>query len=1099
MTDTARWLETYRRQLVRRESVAGVAAAGGVVLLGFAAGALLGSLGVYRAAPWAAFGGWALALAGAAGVWWLARRRTRRLSVAALARHVEEAGGRRRGSIAGLAAWRTGDGSPALARRADERVAGWLEAEGEPALATLRRGALQFALAGGAVLALGITGFVGARPLSGPGAAVWNPVAVVLRARGPVRLDVDRLTVRRGDSVTVGIGAAGRRTATLWVRAPGERWGERPLALDTAGAATVRLGPLESDRFLRATSGGRGSRTLRVRVLLPVLLSAFELTARYPTYLGLPDEHLSPGDEPILMPVGTRIVTRARATAPLAAAQWVSDAGTIATLDTFEGEARGSFAVAGSGTWRLEARTADGGSLDGPAPTLRIVAVPDSTPIVSLPVPGADTVAPLNLRQPLVIDARDDYELTLVEVVTQRVSRLGTRDVARRDTVALPDGGTQRAVLHWTLDLDARGLLPGDTLYVTAQARDNHVPAHVGSSRTLRLRLPSMAELRRAIREAAGRVQEGVDSLARAEQQLVRQLEDLTAERERVRQSVPGTEQRGDDALPFQAAEQARDLLERQEAVAARMEHLREQLRDLAAAAWSAGITDPEFQQRLRELERLLERALTDSLMQRLDQLRRAMNDLDAPDVRDALERLAQEAQRLRGALDRSRELFERAAVEGEMSTLAEDAAELAARQREWNERTEAGGVDSSHAAREDALSGEAEELRTALEQLEARLDSLGQQADIGTARHETGQAAARMRQAAQSARQGDQRGARRAGQAASESLDPVADRLRQERDRLREAWRGEVQRALSGAMVETVQLAKSQQEVSERLRRGDTGAEVRGQQGAVREGVDRVLKQVQGAAGKNALISPQLGAALGAARLHMNDALDQLQRPTPNSREAGQSAGAALDALNATVYALLQTQSDVMGAESGTGLAEAIEQLAELAEQQGGLNAETGGLMTLVPLGGQQLMERLRMLAAEQRALADQLDRIDAQGSVSGMEALAEDARDIARDLESGRLDQATIERQEQLFRRLLDAGRTLRGEEEDPREERQSRTADPTVVAPPPATVRGNLGAPRFPYPTWEELRALSPEERRLILEYFRRLNEREPRGRP
>jgi hypothetical protein len=32
---------------------------------------------------------------------------------------------------------------------------------------------------------------------------------------------------------------------------------------------------------------------------------------------------------------------------------------------------------------------------------------------------------------------------------------------------------------------------------------------------------------------------------------------------------------------------------------------------------------------------------------------------------------------------------------------------------------------------------------------------------------------------------------------------------------------------------------------------------------------------------------------------------------------------------------------------------------------------------------------------------------------------------------------------------------------------------------------------GTPRFRYPTWEELRALSPEQRRLVLEYFRRLN--------
>ncbi len=30
------------------------------------------------------------------------------------------------------------------------------------------------------------------------------------------------------------------------------------------------------------------------------------------------------------------------------------------------------------------------------------------------------------------------------------------------------------------------------------------------------------------------------------------------------------------------------------------------------------------------------------------------------------------------------------------------------------------------------------------------------------------------------------------------------------------------------------------------------------------------------------------------------------------------------------------------------------------------------------------------------------------------------------------------------------------------------------------------------RFPYPEWEQLRPFTPSERRLILDYFRRLNE-------
>jgi hypothetical protein len=133
--------------------------------------------------------------------------------------------------------------------------------------------------------------------------------------------------------------------------------------------------------------------------------------------------------------------------------------------------------------------------------------------------------------------------------------------------------------------------------------------------------------------------------------------------------------------------------------------------------------------------------------------------------------------------------------------------------------------------------------------------------------------------------------------------------------------------------------------------------------------------------------------------------------------------------------------------------------------------------------------------MAEQQRRLAQELDKLNAQGDVGAADQLAEQARQLARELEAGQLDRRTIERQERLFRRLLDAGRTLRGEEEDEEKERQSETARPDNVRLPPALQSGARRGPRFAYPTWEELQRLSPEERRLILDYFRRLNDGRP----
>jgi hypothetical protein len=222
-----------------------------------------------------------------------------------------------------------------------------------------------------------------------------------------------------------------------------------------------------------------------------------------------------------------------------------------------------------------------------------------------------------------------------------------------------------------------------------------------------------------------------------------------------------------------------------------------------------------------------------------------------------------------------------------------------------------------------------------------------------------------------------------------------------------------------------------------------------------------------------------------------MSESLDQLQRANPNTRQAGEMAGEALDGLNATAYALLRNRADVAGAESGSGLGEAMERLAQMAEQQGELAGQASAMLSLMPDVTQQMMQELQALAQQQRSLADQLDRLRAEDELGGMDEMAQEARELARDLEAARLDRETVERQEQLFRRLLDAGRTLRSEEEDAREERVSETADPRNVRLPADVQLTTATGPRFPYPTWEQLRSLTPDERRLILDYFRRLN--------
>jgi len=821
-----------------------------------------------------------------------------------------------------------------------------------------------------------------------------------------------------------------------------------------------------------------------------------QIYARYPSYLGLADEPLVPGPDPVPLPVGTRVLASGRATVPLDSVVWRSDETTV-EFET-EGERfSGEMVVTRSRRWLLELTTESGGTMDDIPPELNLVAVRDSAPTVLIPIPGSDSTVPSTLRRLLVVDAHDDYGLERVDLVHWLKSSSGETSDSLIESLPLHGETPDRAVVQWLLDLSGRSFLPGDTVYFYARALDNAPRPNVGRSELYRAWLPSLAELREAVREMTEAIAEGADSLLEEQQELTEDMEDLAAERERSDQAGRFDSNRAPEDLPFNSVERARELSERQEDAVDRTEMLREELRELSEAAWNAGVTDPEFHRQLRELEELLSQALTDDLMNRLEELRQAIDELDPEAMREALNQLSQSAQGLEQQLSRGRELFERAAIEGDMETLAADADDLAARQREWNEDVLQDPSDSALAARERELEGNTQDLADNLEALQEALEQANAGGEeVQASRGKTEAAAGEMANAAAQAEQGERQEAQESGETASESLDPVAEELRSQREQIQDQWRQEVLDAMDRALVETARLAERQRDVLQRLDRGESGFELRGELAAARSGLDRLVMRLQGAAGRNALVSPQLGAALGFSRLRMSEALDQLQRANPNTRQASELAGEALDGLNAVALQLLNSRSDVAGAESASGLSEAMERLAELAQQQGQLGEQTDELMSLLPQAIPQVAQELRGLAERQQEVADELDRMDAEGEVGGADELAEEARELAALLEAARVDRETVQRQEQLFRRLLDAGRTLRSEEEeDEREERQSQTADPNNVRLPPPGPREAGAGPRFRFPDWEELRSLSPAERRLVLDYFRRLNSGRP----
>ena len=594
---TQRALHRLARPLRSQSRLAWMAIGLGTVALLLGATAWVFRLGWFTVPYWV-LAAWSLALLGLSAVLYLAWNSERRFTTSRLARSLEELGEWRRGSLTALLDESASGTSDDLLHLADRAHATDIDTRGPSAIEPIARPVRALVIASAMCVLAGTLAFTSAGPVRGAAAALWHPRRAWDATVAPVQLRAASELVDRGHSVQLHLEALGRKAATLWLRSPGETWKGLGVRLDSLGRATVTTPPLTSDLFARVTSGSRTSDTISVRVRLPVFLGSLDVTARYPAYLGLESESVpTGGGDTLILPAGTRLETRGEVTAPLARAAWIHGSATE-SLTVKGTRFTGAFTPARSGAYQLALVTATGAAIAGDSVQLPVRIVLDSAPAVDIPVPGADTLAPLSLKLPLVIDVRDDHSLTRVAVESRRISRFGVVDSTRRESVPLPPERTDRAILTFTIDLNRRGLLPGDTVRYLATAADNAPRAHTGRSREFVLRLPTMSEVRAAQREATDAVAGQLDSVLNASRRVERQTDDLARERLRPR----GQGERNREALTYEEAQRAEGVARSQEELVRQAEALKQSLDGLRRSAEAAGLTDSSWQRQLSEI-----------------------------------------------------------------------------------------------------------------------------------------------------------------------------------------------------------------------------------------------------------------------------------------------------------------------------------------------------------------------------------------------------------------------------------------------------------------------------------------------------------------
>jgi hypothetical protein len=920
-------------------------------------------------------------------------------------------------------------------------------------------------------------------------------------------LVADSLQVRRGRDLGVRVEAAQRDSVLLLWRPRGEVPNRRWLSIDQGRAGTT-VPRIEAPTAVWATAAdGAVSDTLHVEPIDPLLLVDAQVELRYPSHTGREREILGTPFPPLTVPEGTRATVSGSATLPLRQAALASASGEKIGLAVREERRFAASFTVRAGTWGWALEGEGGEKLEGEPDSIEFRTLADSAPQVQVLYPGVDTVLSTAMVQSLIVDARDDYGLSSVELVSWRISVWGERWPERVDSLSLGEEST-RANLAATLDATGRGLLPGDTLRYYVRAYDNAPSPQEGRSREYALRLPTLDEIRERTVAQTRDLVESAENLAERARDHQQSTESL--QRSLDVQPPPGAPAQGArprEALEFSETQAARQSLEEAADLLEQARQIEESLRELKENMERAGMNDSSLVERMREIESLFERVITPELAERIQELREALTELDPERLKEAIRQLAEGSADFRQRVEQTLELLRRAALEQQFGALEAQARELREAEGRLQEAIDSaarsdsalGGLDRQA----DEMARKAEDLARRIEELTGDLQRAGEESaaeQSGEAVEQADSASRSNEQVARSLPRDPSRAsesARRGGQ----QLERAATALREGREQMQSRWRQQVVEAMTRAQTEALELARRQGSLNEAMRSNEPGEAEHGrsEQGALRRGVEQIEEQLAQAARSTLLLDPELLQATARAGAEMDEILAQMSGGG-GSRPSAEQGRRAVESLNDLAYRLMQAQDAAASAASGTGLQEALEQLSQLAEQQGRLNSGVGEALPL-PMG-EALLQELQRLAARQQAIARELQQLGRslgpRGQVlGGLDEMGAEAEEISQELERGRVDEELVQRQRRLFQRLLDAGRTLEQDEFE-RERRAERPEGTEIFRPgelPPELFQGL----RYPHPESERLRSYAPVIRRLILEYFDLLNGRGGAGEP
>jgi hypothetical protein len=948
-----------------------------------------------------------------------------------------------------------------------------------------------------------------------PGSVSGSLRALLEPASGLPRPGVSNLhagpgdrTVMAGEDVTVYAVDFGRGAEAVDLRydPTGTLWKRIPLSPSSREGGAPRYDytfhEVDHSFSYRFEREGRATPPHRITVVHPPVVNELRVTVAHPEYTGVPEHTQEPNQGNVAALEGSRVTLRGIGSSPLARARVLFDPADTLDLEVEGDRFRGGFDLTKSGTYQLALGDSLGYTNPGRV-RYSLECLPDNPPQAAIELPGRDATLPRSLQIPLFLSASDDYGLAELRIVHALEGETETWSRRSVEMPPPPEGEARRrefeAEVVW--DLNDMELFPGDVVLYYLEAVDNNAVTGpgVGKSEVYRLRVPTLSEVYAEIEHQDAERRGDLSEVLEEGKQLAERYEKISRELKKNPQA------------DWTRKKEMEKALENQEELREKVERIQHSLEETLEELSQNQATSREIGEKLEKIQELLSEVNSPELQEYLEKMRESLESLTPEELRDAMSEAQVSLERMLESLDRTINLLERLRQEQKMEELVRRTEQALQDQEEINRKTEEMGEGSQESERE-SLAREQGEMSKAMEELQRELKKLAErlQEQMPEVARQLREAAENLDQdkvsdlldkASRDIERGDSQRAGEKQEQATKKMFALFFSLQQCQGGMQMAMQNQVVEGLEESARDLLDISFRQEKLAEGLdtqHRARSLPEAAREQQALFRAARHVVEHLNELSRETFFITQEMAVQMGRTLRNMQLAAEGLAQG--RTRDAVSGSRAATAALNRTVIELLRQRMAVSSSGSGLGFSEMMSRMGKISEEQMQLNQLTREMMQREGdrPGGLTQEERAGMarMAGRQRALQEMLEKLqkEAQGTdrlLGDLDRVAQDMEEVIRDLVEENADQGTLERQNRILSRLLDAQRSIH--RRDYEKQRVSRTAEDLYSgdAGPGTLTEERLNKLRQDIDRALQSR-LPAEYERLIREYFRALSQ-------